>query len=112
MKTDEATANVDPRTDAFIQATIRSELVEAEGGRSPTTVLTIAHRLNTVVEGYDRVMVLNKGRLVQFDTPLALIDRGEGVFYELYNALQADVKTELRASAERAAKISANRWNE
>lgn len=85
-------------------------MVEADEGRSPTTVLTIAHRLNTVVEGYDRVMVLDAGRLVQFDTPLALIERGEGVFYELYNALQTDVKAELRASAERAAMISENRW--
>ena len=91
-----ATANVDPRTDAFIQATIRSEF-------SQQTVLTIAHRLNTVID-YDRVMVLDAGRLMQFDRPLALIDQGEGIFFELYSALQADVKAELRAAAEKAAK--------
>ncbi|KAH9395730.1 Multidrug resistance-associated protein 4 [Tyrophagus putrescentiae] len=93
---DEATANVDPRTDAFIQATIRSEF-------SQQTVLTIAHRLNTVID-YDRVMVLDAGRLMQFDRPLALIDQGEGIFFELYSALQTDVKAELRTAAEKAAK--------
>src|SRR5699024_3380641 len=71
---DEATANVDPRTDSFIQHTIRTEFAHC-------TVLTIAHRLNTIID-YDRVMVLDAGSLAQFDSPYQLIKLKEGIFYE------------------------------
>ena len=74
---DEATANVDPRTDQLIQQTIRTEFANC-------TVLTIAHRLNTIID-YDRVMVLDAGRLSQFDAPQTLIDSKRGIFYELYS---------------------------
>jgi ATP-binding cassette subfamily C (CFTR/MRP) protein 4 len=65
---DEATAAVDPETDAAIQATIRTEFKE-------TTTLTIAHRLHTIIDT-DRVMVFDKGRLVEFDSPHALLQQG------------------------------------
>jgi ABC-type multidrug transport system fused ATPase/permease subunit len=65
---DEATAAVDPETDAAIQDTIRSEFQD-------TTTLTIAHRLHTIIDT-DRVMVFDKGKLAEFDSPHTLLQRG------------------------------------
>ncbi|GMR50266.1 hypothetical protein PMAYCL1PPCAC_20461 [Pristionchus mayeri] len=62
---DEATASVDVLTDSLVQSVVREEFREA-------TVIAIAHRLNTVA-GYDRIMVLEKGQIVEFDTPFALL---------------------------------------
>ncbi|KAK3095411.1 hypothetical protein FSP39_014366 [Pinctada imbricata] len=72
---DEATAAVDIETDELIQETIRTEFSEC-------TVLTIAHRLNTVMD-YDRIMVLDKGLIVEFDSPKKLLTDKEGVFYKM-----------------------------
>ncbi|KAL2915615.1 hypothetical protein HK105_204800 [Polyrhizophydium stewartii] len=69
---DEATANVDYETDAIIQKCLRQDFGDS-------TVLTIAHRLNTIVD-YDRVMVLSAGEIVEFDTPQALVAKEGGVF--------------------------------
>ncbi|XP_026820568.1 probable multidrug resistance-associated protein lethal(2)03659 isoform X1 [Rhopalosiphum maidis] len=72
---DEATANVDPHTDALIQKTIRNKF-------RTCTVLTIAHRLNTVIDS-DKVLVMDKGTMVEFDHPYNLLQNKEGVFYKL-----------------------------
>ncbi len=72
---DEATAAMDAETDAKLQKVIRMEFKDA-------TVLTIAHRLDTVLDG-DRIMVLDDGKIVQFDSPQALIAKGDGPFYNL-----------------------------
>ncbi|KAM3570062.1 hypothetical protein VYU27_007866 [Nannochloropsis oceanica] len=73
---DEASANVDSATDNMLQQT----LLEECRGR---TVLCVAHRLVTVVN-YDRVMVLDAGRLVEYDTPRALLAKGPGgMFYDM-----------------------------
>ncbi|XP_065528068.1 ATP-binding cassette sub-family C member 2 isoform X2 [Lathamus discolor] len=68
---DEATAAVDLETDHLIQTTIRSEFADC-------TVLTIAHRLHTIMDS-NRVMVLQAGRIVEFDSPEELL-RKPGVF--------------------------------
>jgi len=62
---DEATSNVDSGTDQLIQTTIRSAFKDC-------TVLTIAHRLHTIIDS-DRIMVLDAGRLVEFDSPATLL---------------------------------------
>ena len=72
---DEATANVDPKTDQLIQSTIREKFCEC-------TVLTIAHRLDTIIDS-DRIMVLSEGRIVDFEAPHLLLQRGSGVFYDM-----------------------------
>ncbi|XP_046557174.1 ATP-binding cassette sub-family C member 3-like [Haliotis rubra] len=72
---DEATAAVDMETDDLIQQTIRSEFKDC-------TVLTIAHRLNTVMD-YDRILVLNKGIVEAYDTPERLLQDTKGIFYAL-----------------------------
>ena len=70
---DEATASVDNETDARIQSAIRQEFLEG-------TVITIAHRLRTIID-YDKVLVLDKGRVIEYGSPLALIERSPiGVF--------------------------------
>jgi len=72
---DEATANVDNDTDALIQETIKDKFRDC-------TVVTIAHRLNTVMD-YDRIMVLKAGKIVQFDEPCELFKDKNGEFVQL-----------------------------
>ncbi|KAK5646961.1 hypothetical protein RI129_005425 [Pyrocoelia pectoralis] len=70
---DEATANVDLQTDTLIQKTIRKLF-------SQCTVLTIAHRLNTVMDS-DKILVMEEGAMIEFDHPYNLLQNTSGVFY-------------------------------
>lgn len=72
---DEATASVDFSTDRLIQEAIRSEFVDR-------TLLVVAHRLTTIAD-YDRILVLDGGRVAEFDTPRALMEREGSLFYEM-----------------------------
>lgn len=72
---DEATAAVDLETDALIQATIRQEFQHC-------TVLTIAHRLHTILDS-DRVLVLDGGKVAEFDSPKALLANNQSIFHSL-----------------------------
>ncbi|XP_052133282.1 multidrug resistance-associated protein 1-like [Frankliniella occidentalis] len=72
---DEATAAVDLDTDDLIQKTIREDFKEC-------TILTIAHRLNTIMD-CNRVLVLDKGKVVEFDSPQMLLQRNDSMFYSL-----------------------------
>ncbi|KAJ2331042.1 Canalicular multispecific organic anion transporter 1, partial [Coemansia sp. RSA 2671] len=74
---DEATADVDQETDRRIQELIRSEFSEC-------TVLTIAHRLNTIMNS-DRIIVMEKGEIAEIGSPQELIAKG-GKFAELVQA--------------------------
>ncbi|KAF7589950.1 hypothetical protein BBP40_003489 [Aspergillus hancockii] len=68
---DEATASIDYNTDAKIQETLR-ELRDS-------TIITIAHRLQTIID-YDKVLVLDHGRVVEYDHPWTLINQQDGIF--------------------------------
>ncbi|EEQ38935.1 hypothetical protein CLUG_03061, partial [Clavispora lusitaniae ATCC 42720] len=72
---DEATAAVDVETDQVLQETIRSEFKDR-------TILTIAHRLNTIMDS-DRIVVLEHGEVAEFDTPANLLKRKDSLFYSL-----------------------------
>uniref|UniRef100_A0A182U6V9 ABC-type glutathione-S-conjugate transporter n=1 Tax=Anopheles melas TaxID=34690 RepID=A0A182U6V9_9DIPT len=72
---DEATAAVDLETDDLIQRTIRTEFKDC-------TVLTIAHRLNTIMDS-DKVIVLDKGQIVEFAPPAELLQSKNSAFYSM-----------------------------
>ncbi len=62
-------------TDDLIQKTIRKEFCGS-------TIVTIAHRLNTIID-YDRVIVMDKGVIAEFDTPKALLANTNSMFHSL-----------------------------
>ncbi|PNF26812.1 hypothetical protein B7P43_G17381 [Cryptotermes secundus] len=72
---DEATANVDPQTDELIQATVRDKFADC-------TVLTIAHRLHTVMDS-DRIVIMDAGHVVKFDHPHLLLTSKHDVLYQM-----------------------------
>uniref|UniRef100_A0AC11APP0 Uncharacterized protein n=1 Tax=Ovis aries TaxID=9940 RepID=A0AC11APP0_SHEEP len=71
---DEATASIDFETDNLVQTTIRKEF-------SDCTILTIAHRLHSIIDS-DRVLVLDSGRITEFETPQNLIHK-RGLFFDM-----------------------------
>ncbi|CDR39229.1 CYFA0S03e01090g1_1 [Cyberlindnera fabianii] len=72
---DEATASVDVETDRIVQETIRKEF-------SDRTILTIAHRIDTVMDS-DKILCLEYGKVKEFDTPENLLKDKNGLFYNL-----------------------------
>lgn len=72
---DEATASVDQKTDRLLQQTIREKFQHQ-------TVLTIAHRINTIMD-CDRVLVMHAGKVVEFDSPAALCRSDHSIFQRL-----------------------------
>ncbi|XP_019498348.1 PREDICTED: multidrug resistance-associated protein 7 isoform X2 [Hipposideros armiger] len=77
---DEATASVDQKTDQLLQKTICKRFANK-------TVLTIAHRLNTILNS-DRVLVLQAGRVVELDSPVALRNQPHSLFQQLLQSSQ------------------------
>jgi len=77
---DEATSSVDSKTDAQVQATIRREFVN-----KGVTVMTVAHRLETVL-GYDKIAVLGSGELLEYGTPVQLLKNPAGELRRLVDA--------------------------
>ncbi|KAG8365653.1 hypothetical protein BUALT_Bualt18G0128400 [Buddleja alternifolia] len=86
---DEATAAVDVRTDALIQKTIREEFKSC-------TMLIIAHRLNTVID-CDRILLLDAGQVVEFDTPETLLQNEQSAFSKMVQSTGAANAEYLRS---------------
>jgi ATP-binding cassette, subfamily C (CFTR/MRP), member 4 len=84
---DEATANVDPETDKLIQDTIKKKF-------NNCTVMTIAHRLHTVMDS-DKILVMNFGKVAEFDSPLKLLNNSDGIFSSMVKATGAAESFEL-----------------
>ncbi|KAL0132720.1 hypothetical protein PUN28_000454 [Cardiocondyla obscurior] len=91
---DEATANVDPTTDAFIQDTIRKKFENC-------TVLTIAHRLNTIIDS-DKVLVMEQGQVLEFDHSHILLQNEQGHFTSMVQETGRAMTEQLRQSAKEA----------
>ncbi|KAG0042983.1 Multidrug resistance-associated protein 1, partial [Gryganskiella cystojenkinii] len=72
---DEATAAVDVETDELIQKTIRQEFKDR-------TILTIAHRIKTVMDS-DKILVLEKGCVEEYESPRVLVQNKNSLFYNL-----------------------------
>jgi ATP-binding cassette, subfamily C (CFTR/MRP), member 4 len=90
---DEATANIDQQTDALIQNTIREKFAHC-------TVLTIAHRLHTVMDS-DMILVMENGYATEYDIPYKLLQQPFGIFRDLVNNLDMADKQNLMEIAKR-----------
>ncbi|KAG6458672.1 hypothetical protein O3G_MSEX010994 [Manduca sexta] len=91
---DEATANVDPNTDALIQKSIRKHFTDC-------TVITVAHRLHTVADS-DRVVVMEAGTIVECGHPHELLQNPEGHFTKMVQQLGPASEQSLRDIASNA----------
>ena len=89
---DEATASIDELTDHLIQKMIKTEFTD-------TTVITIAHRLNTIVQ-YDRILVLDQGNIAEFDTPIKLLNTRSSYFASLVRENGPEFEKKMRYLAQ------------
>jgi len=71
---DEGTSAVDPHTDELIQQVLREQVA-----RRGTTVLAIAHRLQTILD-FDRILVLGQGQVLEYDAPQRLMENPQSIF--------------------------------
>jgi ATP-binding cassette subfamily C (CFTR/MRP) protein 1 len=74
---DEVSSSIDGVTDKLVQRVIREEFKDA-------TIISVAHRLDTILD-FNRIALLSDGKLVEFDSPKALLER-DSAFKELYNS--------------------------
>ncbi|XP_037030669.1 multidrug resistance-associated protein 4-like [Bradysia coprophila] len=93
---DEATSNVDAETDNFIQTTIRTKF-------SDCTVITIAHRLHTVMDS-DRVLVMDAGKVVEYGHPYDLLKSSGGFLRKLVDQTGNATAMHLMQMAEQSYK--------
>ena len=91
---DEATANIDTKTDTLIQKLIKYEFPQ-------TTILTIAHRLNTIIQ-YDRILVMEQGTVKEFEKPELLLNKDSSLFTKL-------IKGQGNAFFEKMKRLAANK---
>lgn len=88
---DEATSSVDYETDAFIQNLLRTRF-------NDTTLMTIAHRLNTIMD-YDKILVMDNGRASEFGSPKELLEREKSTFRDLVASTGEESAKTLREIA-------------
>ena len=96
---DEATSSVDTRTDQQVQETIRSQFVE-----KGVTVITVAHRLDTVL-GYDKIAVLGDGEVLEYGSPADLLKMKDG---ELRSLVDADRRNKRKGGSRQSDLVAAN----
>jgi ABC-type multidrug transport system fused ATPase/permease subunit len=77
---DEATASIDFQSDALLQKVIKKHLSEC-------TIITIAHRIDTILSS-DRVLVLDRGQILELDAPQQLLKNSDSIFRKLYKESQ------------------------
>ena len=88
---DEATSAVDKTTDEFVQQMLRTQFPD-------TTLLTIAHRLNTVID-YDMILVMDRGKVAEFGPPSELLTNEDGIFTAMINATGPESAEQLKRMA-------------
>uniref|UniRef100_A0A0G4G848 Uncharacterized protein n=1 Tax=Chromera velia CCMP2878 TaxID=1169474 RepID=A0A0G4G848_9ALVE len=91
---DEATASVDSVTDERVQKAIRGKTA----GSRPPTVITIAHRLDTVMDS-DRIVVMDEGRVVEMGPPQELLSNPSGVFARMASSAGLGPRVEEKEGA-------------
>jgi ATP-binding cassette subfamily C (CFTR/MRP) protein 1 len=74
---DEATANIDIKTEEIVQKATTAIL-------KSSTVITIAHRIKTIIN-YDKILVLSNGEIIEYDSPQKLLKNENSAFFELYS---------------------------
>lgn len=89
---DEPTANVDSRTDQFLQEAVAKSFANA-------TIISVAHRLDTVID-YDRILVLGSGTVLEYGSPHDLIQK-DGTFAGLVKDTGREMAFALRSRAEK-----------
>lgn len=94
---DEATANMDTSTDQLIQATIRQKF-------SACTVITVAHRLETVMDN-DKILVMDAGRVAEFGKPQDLLQNPNGLFTKLVQQAGNTNSIALMAMADKSSEV-------
>ena len=87
---DECSASIDPETDMILQNMIRSEF-------QGCTVLTIAHRLDTIIDS-DYILVMDKGSCAEFGKPQELLQVEDGLFAKLYENFNLKTATQEHAA--------------
>lgn len=97
---DEATASIDLKTDELIQTVIRRRFREC-------TILTIAHRLQTVMDS-DRILVMHAGRVVEYDHPHVLLKKSDGFLHSYVYQNDKEIVRDLVRIAENVRKIVDN----
>lgn len=90
---DEATANVDLETDALIQKALRERF-------TTNTCLMIAHRMDTIIDT-DKVLVLDHGKIAEFDAPIRLLQDSNGVFTSMIEATGEASAASLRSKTKK-----------
>eukprot|EP00796_Vickermania_ingenoplastis_P006504 gene6504-4686_t len=84
---DEATANIDPTLDRYIQSTVMNAFAEY-------TVITIAHRLHTVAN-YDKIIVMDQGVVAETGTPRELVSNRQSIFRGMVDSMGAEALAEV-----------------
>lgn len=96
---DEATASVDGETDLLVQKAIRENFCDS-------TVLTIAHRINTIMES-DRILLIEEGELAELDSPQNLVETDSKFAQLVRHHYGLDPKEVYEAHLERLSKTTA-----